>query len=95
VFWPSRFGVFIRPRLSGKQVYRLMSRRTFSRVRACRILVSTTDTDLIAVPVVMLFLVPFVLALRYGISFWVAYTLACVWLFPGYFVHRALVRLMS
>jgi len=33
----------------------------------------------------MFFLVPFVLALRHGHSFWAAYALACVWLVPGFF----------
>ena len=50
---------------------------------------------LIAVPVVMIFLVPFVVALRYGLSFWVAYTLACLWLIPGFYLHRAVVRVLG
>jgi len=47
---------------------------------------------LVAVPVVMLFLVPFIAALRYGLSFSVAYSLACFWLVPGFYLHRALVK---
>jgi hypothetical protein len=46
---------------------------------------------LIAVPVVMLFLVPLLVAHRYGLSFWLSYALAALWLVPGYFLHRYLV----
>lgn len=49
---------------------------------------------LIAVPVIMLFLLPFILALRYGLSFWSSYVLACLWLIPAFFFHRYLVRLL-
>ena len=49
---------------------------------------------LIAVPVVMLFLLPFILAFRYGMSFWVSYALACLWLVPAFFLHRYLVQLL-
>jgi len=49
---------------------------------------------LIAVPVIMLFLIPFVLALRWGLSFWSSYSLACLWLLPAFFLHRCLVRLL-
>lgn len=47
---------------------------------------------LIAVPVVMLFLLPLILALRWGLSFWLSYLLACFWLIPAFFLHRYLVR---
>ena len=50
---------------------------------------------LVAVPVVMFFLVPFVLALRHGLSFWAAYALACVWLVPGFSLHRWLAKLIG
>ena len=50
---------------------------------------------LIAVPVVMFFLVPFVLALRYGLSFWVSYALATAWLVPGFFLHRWLIKFLE
>jgi hypothetical protein len=48
----------------------------------------------IAVPVVMLFLLPFILAVRFGLSFWVSYVLACLWLIPAFFLHRSLLRLL-
>jgi hypothetical protein len=50
---------------------------------------------LVAVPVVMFFLVPFVLALRHGLSFWVVYALACVWLVPGFFLQSWLTKLLG
>jgi hypothetical protein len=49
---------------------------------------------LIAVPVVMLFLLPFILAVRFGWPFWLSYVLACLWLIPAFFLHRYLVRLL-
>jgi hypothetical protein len=49
---------------------------------------------LIAVPVVMLFLLPFILAVRFGLSFWLSYFLACLWLIPAFFLHRYLLRLL-
>jgi hypothetical protein len=49
---------------------------------------------LIAVPVIMLFLIPFILTLRWGLSFWSSYSLACLWLVPAFFLHRYLVRLL-
>jgi hypothetical protein len=48
----------------------------------------------IAVPVVMLFLLPFILAVRCGWSFWLSYCLACLWLVPAFFLHRSLLRLL-
>lgn len=47
---------------------------------------------LIAVPVVMLFLLPLIVALRYGVSFWTSYGLACLWLVPAFFLHRFLMQ---
>src|SRR5262245_11109805 len=49
---------------------------------------------LIAVPIVMLFLLPFIVAVRVGLSFWSAYFLACLWLIPAFFLHRYLLRLL-
>jgi hypothetical protein len=49
---------------------------------------------LIAVPVVMLFLLPFILAVRCGLSFWLSYVLACLWLIPAFVLHRYLLRLL-
>jgi hypothetical protein len=49
---------------------------------------------LVAVPVIMLFLLPFIFAFRYGLSFWLSYVLACLWLIPAFFLHRYLVRLL-
>jgi hypothetical protein len=49
---------------------------------------------LIAVPVVMLFLLPLILAIRGGWSFWLSYVLACLWLIPAFFLHRYLLRLL-
>ena len=48
-----------------------------------------------AVPVVMFLLLPFVLALRHGHSFWAAYALDCVWLVPGFFLHKWLTALIG
>ena len=56
--------------------------------------VAFAESILSAVPVVMLFLLPFILAVRSGWSFWVAYGLACLWLIPAFFLHRALSRLL-
>ena len=56
--------------------------------------VAFAKSILIAVPVVMLFLLAFILAVRFGRSFWFSYILACLWLIPAYFLHRYLVRLL-
>jgi hypothetical protein len=48
----------------------------------------------IAVPVVMLFLLPFILAVRFGLSFWFSYFVAWLWLIPAFFLHRYLLRLL-
>jgi hypothetical protein len=56
--------------------------------------VAFAKSILIAVPVVMLFLLALMLALRFGRSFWFSYVLACLWLIPAFFLHRALVRLL-
>jgi hypothetical protein len=49
---------------------------------------------LIAVPVVMLFLLPLILGVRVGWSFWLSYFLACLWLIPAFLLHRYLLRLL-
>ena len=42
----------------------------------------------LAIPVTLLFFVPFLLAERLGIGFWQSYGLGCVILPAGYFAHR-------
>ncbi len=49
---------------------------------------------LIAVPVTLVFLVPFAVMDRVGLSFPGAYALACAWLVVGYFLHRYVVGLL-
>jgi hypothetical protein len=56
--------------------------------------VAFATSILVAVPVVMLFVLAFVLAARSGMSFWTSYLLAAAWLFPGFYVHRYLVGLL-
>ncbi len=46
----------------------------------------------VAVPVTLLFFVPFLLTGRLGLSFWQAYGLGCLVLPLGFLAHRALVR---
>lgn len=45
-----------------------------------------------AIPVSLTFFVPFLLAPRFGLSFWQAYGAGCLLLTLGYFVHRALTQ---
>jgi hypothetical protein len=49
---------------------------------------------LIAIPVSLTFFLPFLFAGRLGLSFWAAYALGCAALPVGFFVHRAVVRLL-
>ena len=56
--------------------------------------VAFATSILVAVPVVMLFLVPLMVAARYGLPFWLAYCLASGWLIPAFFLHRYLLRLL-
>jgi hypothetical protein len=56
--------------------------------------VAFAKSILIAVPVVMLFLLPFMLAVRFDLSFWLSCVLACLWLIPAFFLHRDLLRLL-
>lgn len=48
---------------------------------------------LIALPITVLFFVPFLL--RERLSFWAAYALGCLLLPLGYFLHRAIVRALG
>ena len=45
---------------------------------------------LLAVPVSMLFLLPFVFAEKFGLSFWQSYGIACGMLVLGFALHRLL-----
>ena len=47
-----------------------------------------------AVPVTLVFFLPFLFADRLGLSFWQAYALACATLGVGFFVHRAVVQML-
>lgn len=48
---------------------------------------------LIAIPVTLGFFLPFLLADRFGLSFWPAYAAGCVLLPIGYLVHRGITAL--
>lgn len=48
---------------------------------------------LVALPITLLFFVPFLLRDRF--SFWGAYALGCALLPVGYFVHRAVMRALG
>jgi hypothetical protein len=48
----------------------------------------------LAVPVSMVFLLPFLLAETFGLSFWQSYGLACAMLVVGFGVHRILINLV-
>ena len=43
----------------------------------------------VALPISLLFFLPFLMSERLGISFWQAYALGCLALILGYFVHQA------
>lgn len=45
-----------------------------------------------AVPVTLVFFLPFLFAARFRLSFWQAYALACVALCLGFFAHRSVAR---
>jgi len=45
-----------------------------------------------AVPITLVFFVPFLLSGRLGLSFWQAYGLGCLALILGYSVHRAIIH---
>jgi hypothetical protein len=48
---------------------------------------------LVALPITLLFFIPFLMRDRF--SFWGAYALGCALLPVGYFVHRAIMRVLS
>lgn len=48
----------------------------------------------IAIPISLTFFLPFLFSGRLGLSFWQAYALGCAALPVGYFVHRAVTRLL-
>ena len=48
----------------------------------------------IAIPVSLTFFLPFLFADRLALSFWRAYALGCLALPVGFFVHRAVTRLL-
>ena len=45
-----------------------------------------------AIPVTLFFFIPFLLSRRLGLSFWVAYAMACAILPLGFFAHRWATR---
>jgi hypothetical protein len=53
-------------------------------------LFDTARSILVALPITLLFFVPFLLRDRF--SFWGAYALGCALLPVGYFLHRAVMR---
>ena len=48
----------------------------------------------VAIPVSLLFFVPFLLSSKYPLSFWQAYGLGCVALPIGYLIHRTVTKLL-
>ncbi len=49
---------------------------------------------LIALPGIAIFLLPFLFGGRWGVPFWLAYVVACLWLIPAFYLHRFLVGLL-
>jgi hypothetical protein len=49
---------------------------------------------LLAIPISLTFFLPFLLSGRLALSFWQAYVLGCLLLPAGFFLHRAVVRLL-
>lgn len=49
----------------------------------------------VAIPISLLFFVPFLFSDRIGLSFWQAYGLGCAALPLGYLVHRFVTRLLA
>ena len=49
---------------------------------------------LLAIPISVLFFLPFLLAGRLGLSFWPAYLLGCLLLLLGFCLHQWLARLL-
>ena len=48
----------------------------------------------VAIPVTLLFFVPFLLAEKLNLNFWVCYTLGIFLLGIGYFIHSFILKLM-
>ncbi len=48
----------------------------------------------IAIPVSLMFFLPFLLSERLSLAFWPAYALGCLALPLGFFVHRAVARVL-
>ena len=49
---------------------------------------------LIALPGIVIFLLPFIFGNRWGWPFWVSYVMAVLWLIPAFFLHRFLFQLL-
>ena len=56
--------------------------------------VSVAKAICIALPVTLIFFVPFFLAKRLGLSFWQAYSLGAFGLVPAFFLHRLILKLL-
>ena len=48
----------------------------------------------IAIPVTLMFFLPFLLSQKFGLSFWQAYLAGCAILPAGFFLHRVALRLL-
>ena len=48
----------------------------------------------IAIPISLTFFIPFLFSERFTLSFWQAYALGCVALPAGFFVHRAVAKVL-
>ncbi len=46
----------------------------------------------LAIPVSLMFFLPFLVSGRFGLSFWQAYGLGCIALMVGFFTHRLVTR---
>jgi hypothetical protein len=49
---------------------------------------------LIALPGIVIFLLPFIFGSRWGLPFWVSYMVAVLWLIPAFFLHRFLFGIL-
>lgn len=57
--------------------------------------IALAKSILLALPITLAFFVPFLLSERLGLSFWWAYTLGCLGLPVGFFLHRTLAAALS
>lgn len=89
--FPTRAGFLIALPLSSMLVLP-MSYLEHGNLRASFILAKSI---VLAVPVIMIFFLPFLMAERLGLRFWLAYGLGCVLLPVGYLLHQWLARLMG